>query len=221
MALMFGVSAAVTAQSRGDDWLTITRKDLCVTRGAIEQAGDRMRVEVPEMRAVATIATAAEIRFHYVGPTSEKSALGSEQVRSQFGLKLRAQDPCNLVYVMWRVEPESKLVVSVKRNPAQHTSAECHNHGYRNIKPRTSSPLPTLNTGDSHTMRAEMKVSDLRVYVDNKDVWAGNVGADAGGLKGPIGIRSDNVVLEFEYLARRPGGSAPEHKLACTIGEAD
>ena len=34
--------------------------------------------------------------------------------------KLRAEDACNLVYVMWRIEPQSRLVVSVKRNPGQH-----------------------------------------------------------------------------------------------------
>ena len=36
------------------------------------------------------------------------------ELRRQFGLKLRAQDACNLVYVMWRIEPASKLVVSIK-----------------------------------------------------------------------------------------------------------
>ena len=210
--LGFFVSTAMP-QSQPGQWLTITRADLCVTSGAIEKTADadRVRVDVPEMRAVATVATApsAEIRFRYGGPTRETTHLGSGQVRSQFGLKLRAQDPCNLVYVMWRVEPESKLVVSVKRNPGQQTSAECHNHGYTNIKPQKSSPVPALKAGDSHTLRAEMKNSELRVYVDNKEVWAGDVGADAGGLQGPVGIRSDNAQLEFEYLARRaPAGSS-------------
>lgn len=205
--------SAALPQSQPGQWLTITRADLCVTSGAIEKTagGDRMRVDVPEMRAVATIASAAsaEIRFRYGGATKETTHLGSGQVRTQFGLKLRAEDPCNLVYVMWRVEPESGLVVSVKRNPAQHTSAECHNHGYTNITPQKLSPVPALKAGDSHTLRAEMKNSELRVYVDNKEVWAGDIGADAGGLQGPVGIRSDNAQLEFEYLARKaPAGSS-------------
>ena len=50
---------------------------------------------------------------------------------------------------MWRIEPESKLVVSVKSNPGQHTSAECGNRGYRNIKPRRSTPVPVLHSGDT------------------------------------------------------------------------
>ena len=70
--------------------------------------------------------------------------LASGEMRRQFGLKLRAEDACNLVYAMWRIEPESKLVVSVKSNPGQHTSAQCGNRGYQNIKPLHSSPLPSL-----------------------------------------------------------------------------
>jgi hypothetical protein len=207
----------------------LRRADLCVTSGEIEKAdGDRMTVDVPEMRAVATVATSpsAEIRFRYGGPTEQKSHLGSGQVRSQFGLKLRAQDPCNLVYVVWRVAsestpPESKLVVSVKRNPSQHTSAECHNHGHTNIKPTKSSPIPPLKAGESHTLRAEMRGSALRVYDDNKEVWEGDVGADAAALAGPVGIRSDNVRLEFEYLARTAVGSAPNIATTCKKGDSD
>lgn len=222
--LGFFLSAALP-QSQTGQWLTITRADLCVTSGAIEKIADddRMRVDVPEMRAVATIASAAsaEIRFRYGGATKETTHLGSGQVRTQFGLKLRAEDPCNLVYVMWRVEPESKLVVSVKRNPQQHTSAECHNHGYTNIKPQKASPVRVLKAGDSHTLRAEMKNSGLRVYVDNQEVWDGDVGADAAGLQGPVGIRSDNAQLEFEYLARRAAAGSSAAPPGCKKGDSD
>jgi hypothetical protein len=54
---------------------------------------------------------------------------------------------------MWRIEPESELVVSVKSNPGQHTSAECGNRGYRNIKSR---PVPVLRSGHTHDLRAEI-----------------------------------------------------------------
>jgi hypothetical protein len=158
------------AQSHAGDWLTIDRSNFCVTEGTIQEAGgDRMSVDVPKMRAYVTTSTSqsAEIRFHYAGPTHKESALGSGQMRRQFGLKLRAQDPCNLVYVIWRIDPESKLVVSVKRNPSEHTSAQCGNRGYTNIKPRKSSAVPRLQPGDSHTLRAELKRQELRVFVDN------------------------------------------------------
>jgi len=223
--LLFLASLRIAvAQSQPGEWLTIKRADFCVTDGALGQsAGDRISLDVPEMRAYVRIPTAqsAEIRFRYGGPTKEKSKLGSGQIRSQFGLKLRAQDPCNLLYVMWRVEPESELVVSVKRNPSQHTSAECHNHGYTDIKPRKSSPVPLLRKGETHTLRGEMKNAELRVYADNKEVWEGEVGADAASLEGPVGIRSDNVRLEFDYKARRPEGNTPDHVLACKVGDSD
>jgi hypothetical protein len=202
----------------------MTAGDFCLTEGSLTKGpGDRLTVNVPKMRAYVNRATASsvEIRFRYGGPTKEESKLGSGQVRTQFGLKLRAQDPCNLVYVMWRIEPESKLVVSVKRNPSEHTSAQCGNRGYTNIKPSKVSPVPRLGSGQSYTLRAEMKEQELRVFVDNKEVWDGNLGSDAARLLGPVGIRSDNAQLEFSYLARRPAGNNPTYVMACKSGDSD
>lgn len=223
LAVLLPILSAGFAQST-PGWLTIKRGDFCVTEGSLDQAdADRVSVNVPKMRAYANAATSpsAQIRFRYDGPTKNQSALGSGQVRRQFGLKLRAQDPCNLVYVMWRVEPESRLVVSVKRNPGQHTSAECGNHGYVNIKAAKASAVPALKAGSSHTLRAEMKGTELRVYVDNQEVWDGSVGAEAGALQGPVGIRSDNVRLEFEYLARRPPEGSSQLARNCKKGGSD
>ena len=201
--LSFG---ATLSQAGSGSLITVTRENLCVTEGSIEQSGANLRVSVPKMRAFATVAAApsAEVRFTYLGPTAKSSALGSGEMRRQFGLKLRAQDPCNLVYVMWRIEPESKLVVSVKRNEGQHTSAECGNRGYQNIKPRKASAVPRLEVNQAHTLRAEMRGEELRVFADNREVWEGSVGADAAQLEGPVGIRSDNATLDFELKARAP-----------------
>jgi hypothetical protein len=93
----------------------VSRDRLCVTEGAIEEEpGQRLSVSVPKMRANVEQQTmpAAEARFRYLGSTGNEARLGSGESRRQFGLKLRAQDACNLVYAMWRIEPESKLVVS-------------------------------------------------------------------------------------------------------------
>jgi len=211
-----------TAQSRAGEWFTVSRDDLCVTEGAIEKAGsDRMSVDDAKVRAyiVAPTAQSIELRFRYAGPTGKESALGSGQMRRQFGLKLRAQDPCNLVYAMWRIDPESKLVVSVKRNPSEHTSAQCGNHGYTNIKPRKASVLPHLEPGESHTLRAEMKREELGVFVDHREVWQGDIGTDAASLDGPVGIRSDNAGLEFDLKARESG----DHRRPwpCRSGDSD
>ena len=210
------------AQPRPGEWFTVSRGDLCVTEGAIENAGgDRMSFDVPKMRAyvMPPAEQSVEVSFRYLGATAKESALGSGQIRRQFGLKLRAQDPCNLVYAMWRIDPESKLVVSVKRNPSEHTSAECGNRGYTNIKPLKASSVPRMQLGESHTLRVEMKNDELRVFADNREVWEGRIPRDAAALEGPVGIRSDNARLEFDLKARTAEGN--RRPWACKSGDSD
>ncbi len=144
-----------------------------------------------------------KVQFIYLGGTPNEAPLASGEMRRQFGLKLRALDACNLVYAMWRIEPESKVVVSVKSNPGQHTSAQCGNRGYQNIKPSHSTPVPTLNPGDTHTLRAEMNGGEMRVFADKSMVWEGSVGPDALAFDGPVGVRSDNARLQI-YLETGP-----------------
>jgi hypothetical protein len=159
-----------------------------------------------------------EAHFTYLGPTAEESRLASGESRRQFGLKLRAQNACNLVYAMWRMEPESKVVVSIKKNPDQVKSSECGNHGYQNIKPRHSTPVPLLRPNDSHTFGAQLNGDELRVFVDDTAVWEGNLGPDARDLKGPVGIRSDNARLAFDLTAGAYVGAHPNYLLACKSG---
>jgi hypothetical protein len=202
----------------------VSRAQLCVTEGSIDQLSkNQLQVSDPSMRAYLNTLTpqVEEVRFTYSGHTQNVKALGSGTVRTQFGLKLHAGDPCNLVYVMWRIELDKKIVVSVKSNPGQHTSAECGNRGYTNIKPARSAPTPIVNTGETHTLRAEMNGDDLRVYADRAMVWQGSVGADAAALPGPVGIRSDNAALQFELSAPQAGGVAAGTVPACRTGEAD
>ncbi len=223
--IVFGITTGIGSQP-SSNWFSVPHAKLCVTEGAIEQAsGNRLSVNVPKMRAFVTVATTQDVEAHftYLGQTPGEKPLGSGEMRRQFGLKLRAQDPCNLVYAMWRIEPESKLVVSVKSNPGQHTSAECGNRGYRNIKPIHSSPVPLLRPGAAHVLRAEMNGEEMRVYADNNLVWEGSVGSEGGSLNGPVGIRSDNARLEIELRASQASGSHPDYQLACRpeAGEAE
>jgi hypothetical protein len=208
----------------------IPRSALCVTEGALEESPGQgfsgnvpLSVNVPKMRAYVNRFTTQTValNFAYLGPTANESALGSGEIRRQFGLKLRAQDPCNLVYAIWRVEPESRLVVSVKSNPGQRTSAECANRGYRNIKPRRSSPAPLLHPGDTHTLQAEMDADFLRVFADGRVVWEGALGADVLNLNGPVGIRSDNVRLRLRLEAGEPAGAHPDYIVACKSGPSE
>jgi hypothetical protein len=208
----------------------IPRSALCVTEGALEESSGqgfsadlRLSVNVPKMRAYVNHFTTQTValNFAYLGPTATESALGSGEIRRQLGLKLRAQDPCNLVYAMWRFEPESGIVVSVKSNPGQRTSPECANRGYRNIKPRRSAPAPLLHPGDTHTLRAEMDADFLRVFADGAVVWEGQLGAEVSNLNGPVGIRSDNVRLRLGLEAGEPAGVHPEYVVACTSGPSE
>ncbi len=201
--------------------LPVGRASLCVTEGAIEKGpGDRLSVDVPKMRAYVNIWTsqAIEAQFTYLGATAEESRLGSGEIRRQFGLKLRAQDACNLVYAMWRIEPESKIVVSVKSNPAQSKSAECGNRGYQNIKPRHALAVPALRPGETHRLGAELTGEDLRVLVDGKAVWEGSIGPEAMSLNGPVGIRSDNARLALDLRTGADVGVHPDSSLACKSG---
>jgi hypothetical protein len=185
----------------------VSKANLCVTEGAIEELpGQRLSVNVAKMRAYVNAYTQplAEVRFTYLGGTPNEAPLASGEMRRQFGLKLRAQDACNLVYAMWRIEPESKLVVSVKSNPGQHSSAQCGNRGYQNIKPNRSKQLPTLHPGDTHTLRAEMNGADVRVFADGSLVWEGSVGPDTLAFDGPVGIRTDNARLQINLETGPP-----------------
>ena len=98
----------------------------------------------------------------------------------------------------------------MKSNPGEHSSAQCGNRGYQNIKPLHSSPLPSLRSGDTHTLRAEMIGAETRVFADGALVWEGSVGADALGFEGPVGMRSDNARLEINFeTGPRTQPSAP------------
>jgi hypothetical protein len=125
-------------------------------------------------------------------------------VRSQFGIKLRAQDTCNIVYIMWHFAPDQKIAVSVKRNPGQRTHEECLDRGYiNNIKPRVSAPAPPVHPDEPHSLSASMQGSNLSVMADERVVWQGDLGPVAMEFNGPVGLRSDNARVIFDFAANR------------------
>lgn len=214
-----GCSRGLPAPTSPVRVVAVPHAKLCITEGALEDLNDsRLAVNVPKMRAFVAAATpqVAEARLTYLGPTSADARLGSGEMRRQFALKLRAQDGCNLVYAVWRIEPESRIVVSIKRNPGMHASSECGNGGYRNIKPRRSSAVPRLTPGASHSLLAEMNGSEMRVSVDGAVVWEGDLGPEALAIDGPVGVRTDNGRFEFQFLTS--GIGAP---VACRSEKGD
>ena len=207
MALL---SAAPTLQP-------VPRVDLCVTKGQIETGkGSRLLVTVPEMRAVVRRRTrpSASVAFTYHGPSRETKALGSGTVRRQIGLKLRAENGCNLVYAVWRIAPKAELVVSVKRNAGQSTHAQCSTRGYRNVRPQAAEPLPQLVPGEAHQLRADLNGTRLTVRADGHLVWSGDLGSEVLQFDGPVGIRTDNAA--FDFLLEVPDGpAAPATAASC------
>ena len=196
---LFAISAsAIRAQVRPGDFE--------VTDGKIQNAkGHRLSVSTKEMRATLKFTTeqTATVKFTYLGSTKEVSRLGRTEV-SQFGIKLRAQNDCNVIYVMWHFAPDQKIAVSIKRNPGKRTHTECLDRGYiNNLKPRLSEAPPPVEPNQPHVLTATMSDSDLSVSADNKLVWWGDLGPVALTLRGPVGLRSDNARLLFDFLVNR------------------
>ena len=181
----------------------VANQDLCITSGHLNSAaGNMLTVREPRMRAVLRYVTpqVAELRFKYMGSAVKSYAFSSGISRQQIGLKLRAKDPCNLLYVMWRISPEPGVVVSLKRNPDQHTSSACGGTGYHNIKAVRAAAAPALAPGQDHRLRVEMLGNVLTVRADNAEVWHGPLGDEASILQGPLGLRSDNARFDLQLL---------------------
>ncbi|MEA2748528.1 MAG: hypothetical protein QOI41_2671, partial [Myxococcales bacterium] len=173
--------------------ISLSLHDLRITTGhVVELSSGRLHVTDPKTRFVATGTPAsAEMRFIYRGPTLGTTALASGEMRRQLGLKLRARDGCNVVYAIWRIEPESKLVVSVKRNEGATTHEDCGAGGYENITPARSAAIPALLPNESHLLAARIDGTRMRVTIDAREVWEGELPQEAFTFNGPAGVRTD------------------------------
>ena len=207
----------------------IEPKALCVTNGTIlERPDGRLTIESASSRAVVRAATAqaVRIRFRYLGPTLESKPLASGEMRRQIGIKLRAQDTCNLVYAMWHIEPDARIAVAVKRNDGLHTHAECDARGYTNVKPTRGRHPPAVAPGELHELRAALREGALTVWADGQVAWEGALGERPGPIDGPVGLRTDNGRFELEFLADPPVAGQPPSPdplryYRCEAGPAD
>ena len=196
--------------------------DLCVTNGAIHAAPDgKLQIDTPSSRAVLRFQTdpVAEIGFRYLGPSAESKPLASGELRRQIGIKLRAANTCNLVYAMWHIEPDSRVAVSVKRNPGMREHAQCHAGGYINMKQSGAPSPPRIVAGQEHVLHAELHGSNLVVSADGVEAWRGDLGQFITQFDGPVGLRTDNASFQFSYFAGpRTGASAVQN---CAEGPGD
>lgn len=178
-----------------------------VEAGEIEPIeGGRFAIRNPCVRAVVpgVSGSTARISFVYRGHTRATARLASGELRRQIGLKLRAQDTCNIIYVMWHIEPTTGTYVQIKRNPGQKTHEECLDHGYRMLEPSQAHPAPPVRIGERHVLEASIEGKVLHVLADGRSVWEGMLPAEAFAFGGPAGIRSDNGEFEVELFAAAP-----------------
>ncbi|MGE0404534.1 MAG: hypothetical protein AB7T06_47935 [Kofleriaceae bacterium] len=194
---------------------------LCITEGAVRPTEDRATVREPATRGFLAGSTgdAATLAFTYRGRSQSVAAFASGDLREQLGLKLRAQDSCNVIYVMWRIEPTSEIVVQVKRNEARE-HRECGNDGYARVRPafrahppalgvpewgptaaRDGGPLDARSRELDHELRASIVDDTLEVFADTTLVWRGTLPSSARELVGPAGFRTDNVDIDLSLRA--------------------
>jgi hypothetical protein len=205
------VAFVMAGPGLADELRQVALSDLCVTNGEIKPApGGRLLVEAPSSRAVLRSLTdaVAEIDFRYLGPSAGAKPLASGELRRQIGLKLRAKDTCNLVYAMWHIEPDTRIAVSIKRNPGMSTHEQCDAHGYVNLKPTMADNAHKVAPGEEHSLRAELHDSRLTVIADGKVAWSGDLSQRVFEFDGPVGLRSDNARFNFVFLAGKARGGA-------------
>lgn len=208
---LFIALAAAPADAGRSRWQPVALPRLDVTSGTITAAGDRwLATDSAELRATerdgGRHAHWARLSFRLRGPSTTIEPLGSGAIRQQIGLKLAAQDPCNLVYVMWRSQPDAAIAVHVKRNPSLATSAECGNNGYTTI---ATIPVPAIVTGTDHVLEARIRPAAdnamaLSIRTDGALLRRETLPAAlVAGLDGPAGLRSDNGSYRLRITTRR------------------
>jgi len=218
--LTLGLASVAEPRERG-----VKPADVCVTNGVVEkEASGKFVINSASSRAVVTGSddSVGVLRFEYLGPSAGETKLASGNVRRQLGIKLRAEDSCNVIYVMWGIEPQPGLVVSMKVNEGKTTHAQCGVKGYKLIPATFEKPVAPIRVGEPRTLAAKLDENrKLTVRVDGDVVWEGIAFPAAKTMYGYTGIRTDNVLVRFEWLseddevpaARRAGRAAPQ--VAC------
>lgn len=189
--------------------VSVGASTLCVTSGTVQLADGRLRTDAAGMRAVVMGGPSqlAELSFSLLGRSREVAPLANGELRQQIGLKLRAQDSCNVVYVMWHVSPQPGIAVSVKSNPGQSTHAQCGDRGYINLPPQPAAFDATIRSNEPRTLRAEIVGYRLTVFADDAIAWQGMLPEQAFAFDGPSGVRTDNGAFEFDLKA--PSATQP------------
>lgn len=209
-------AAAISTMPIG--WTDTSKSDLKVTLGSISQTRSGFLTVVgPKERAQRKTGTHqdATLQFRYRGPSKRTSKLASGGFVRQIGLKMRTQNTCNLLYVMWRIEPAEEIVVTLKSNPGKSTHRGCGANGYVDVARISLTDLGiTAKTHAPHRLRARVDESHgvftCTIDVDNRTIWSEPLDAKIiSPINGPIGFRSDNGSFIFKLFV---SDSAPSRK---------
>ena len=206
LGLPAAAHSAVQPPHGAHETRVVAASELCTDSGHIEPRQPFVHVDSGCMRAVIAgdSSPSAELEFTYRGPSTQTVPFASGEVRSQIGLKLRAKDTCNIVYVMWYATPGKGVHVAVKNNRGQSTHAECVDRGYIAVAPEWSTPLPVIQLGEKRVLRADIEGHVITVHVDGALAWKGTLPSEAFTFDGPVGIRSDNGIFDFNLRVAQP-----------------
>lgn len=227
-AIALGVAAGQPAAGDTETLSQVRKSNLKVTLGSIsETKSGFLTTTSAKSRAVekAPSASTAQLQFRYRGHSKKTTPPNSKGIiKRQIGLKLRAKDTCNLLYVMWEIErmqigadgardhrsSREKIVVLVKSNPGESTHKSCGTDGYETIgavyQDDPSRGFASAKDNKGHRLRAELVPEGpagykLLVYVDGKEVWNGLINHRLlRGIDGPAGLRSDNGSFIFKFF---------------------
>ena len=198
-------AGSALVESAASALFPVSASELSVTSGVLQpQGATGLALRSATVRAVVGRQTRdeVEIAFVYRGPSRAEAPLASGEMRRQVGVKLRARDSCNVVYVMWHIEPTPGIHVSVKSNPGMTTHAECGDSGYIEVTPSWGPrDLPPILVGEQRTLQARIGGRTLRVDVDGTPAWVGSLPPEAFGGEGPVGLRSDNGEFDVQLRA--------------------
>src|SRR5205085_5326794 len=100
------------------------------------------------------------------------------------------------------------IYVQTKQNPGTKVHKSCGTNGYKKVKASEDKTPPELKVGDKHTLRAEITDNMLEVFVDDDLHWRGTLPEDAASLRGPAGIRSDNLAFDLVSFEANTTGVA-------------
>lgn len=197
-------------------WTDTSKSDVKVTLGSVSQTRSGFLTVVgPKERGHRKTGAHqdATLQFRYRGPSKRTSKLASGGFVRQIGLKMRTQDTCNLLYVMWRIEPAEEIVVTIKSNPGKSTHGGCGANGYQDVAriPLTDLGI-TAKSHAAHRLRARVDESNgaftCTVDVDDRTIWTGPLDAQViAPINGPVGFRSDNGSFIFKLFVSDSGAS--------------